>query len=688
MNIRSVTGNIKDLAGVSIPNATFSLLPETYAFGTTSSEAIFGDQVTVLADSSGDVAFDLHEGKYIGRISTTQGPKTFRLVVDSEGPWTLGRLIDASIGEITPTLIQQAFDAADAAEASATLALSAYQGRQYATRAEFVADDTYAPDDGTVVTAGGLQYVREAGADVPSALAGWVPFGAIFAEHFGATGASDSQGWQAAFNYAESQGIPFVETNLSTIDLGVNVDARGVGIIAKGAVFTSSAGRIRNMGWTEGVYQFDGNLDRDLNKHVTPPSTIEPSGMKLVFNQGGFLHVLMQGGASNGGIYARMRTGNIAAPSLPGNSLNENWEGVRTGVIIAVQDAYAYKRHTSETGTWLDFNATQAAMSDSDQIAFNTATRRSQVIGNTATFDVNVGPDCAIDIAFLGTATSGNASVSINGGAAETVNVTNPTAALIVKRFQGRRGANTVVIEHLSGNNLYVIGCNFSHINDLDSNRDYDYVSVYTQSPAYVSNENAHDYAIRSAIDDLWGGSYHGGEVALITPEWRINGKAEDPTVAGFVKAGKTVSLFQRTRIDWSTESLELANSLIFGNSQIQQSVACTGSVTADTFHPGMSGTGSTYNTVLGAVFIDDVGDLPAGQQSIGRTTRVEQIHRGTGRRLICEFTPFDILNSPVYGGMTVAPVPGTYNKIYAAPVRNTVQVVENPSWTFTRTFC
>lgn len=119
MTIRSVTGNIKDLAGVSIPNATFSLLPETYAFGATSSEAIFGDQVTVLSDSSGGVSFDIHEGKYIGRISTTQGPKTFRLVVDSEGPWTLGRLIDASIGEITPSLIQQAFDAAQDAAQSA-----------------------------------------------------------------------------------------------------------------------------------------------------------------------------------------------------------------------------------------------------------------------------------------------------------------------------------------------------------------------------------------------------------------------------------------------------------------------------------------------------------------------------------------------------------------------------------------
>ena len=120
MTIRTVTGNIKDLAGVSIPNATFSLLPETYAFGSTSSEAIFGDLRTIVADGSGDVSFDLHEGKYIGRISTSQGAKSFRLTVDSEGPWTLGRLI-GELDNITSSLAAQIFDARDEAEAAADL---------------------------------------------------------------------------------------------------------------------------------------------------------------------------------------------------------------------------------------------------------------------------------------------------------------------------------------------------------------------------------------------------------------------------------------------------------------------------------------------------------------------------------------------------------------------------------------
>ena len=118
MTVRTITGNINTLAGADIPNGTFSLVPETYVFGSTSTDVVFGDQITVTADSSGNVSFPLHEGKYIGRISTTQGSKSFRLTVDSEGPWTLGRLV-GPLGDFSPSLLSQIFDARDTAQAAA-----------------------------------------------------------------------------------------------------------------------------------------------------------------------------------------------------------------------------------------------------------------------------------------------------------------------------------------------------------------------------------------------------------------------------------------------------------------------------------------------------------------------------------------------------------------------------------------
>jgi len=62
-------------------------------------------------------------------------------------------------------------------------------GKQYETRADFVADSGYTPNDGVVVSAGGLLYVRDSTATVISDLPGWAPFGdSATPEHFGAIG--------------------------------------------------------------------------------------------------------------------------------------------------------------------------------------------------------------------------------------------------------------------------------------------------------------------------------------------------------------------------------------------------------------------------------------------------------------------------------------------------------------------
>jgi hypothetical protein len=63
-------------------------------------------------------------------------------------------------------------------------------GRQYVTRAAFVADldAGYDPAAGTVISAGGLQYVRTTGATALPGLPGWLPFGRAFPAHYDITG--------------------------------------------------------------------------------------------------------------------------------------------------------------------------------------------------------------------------------------------------------------------------------------------------------------------------------------------------------------------------------------------------------------------------------------------------------------------------------------------------------------------
>ena len=115
MAFRTITGNIKDVTGTETPGATIEVTPVSFVYGTTASEVVLADSFTVTADGSGDVSFTAHEGIYTGSVQTSKGAKRFNLVVDSEGPWTLGRLVGLA-SQFTPGLAALIFDAKDAAE--------------------------------------------------------------------------------------------------------------------------------------------------------------------------------------------------------------------------------------------------------------------------------------------------------------------------------------------------------------------------------------------------------------------------------------------------------------------------------------------------------------------------------------------------------------------------------------------
>ena len=93
-----------------------------------------------------------------------------------------------------------------------TVDLSSPTGKQYATRAAFVDDVAagYAPAEGTVVTAGGVQYRRDAGAEVLPGLPGWLPFGRLTFRHFSAACdgvTNDTSAFIATCEYASEDGV-------------------------------------------------------------------------------------------------------------------------------------------------------------------------------------------------------------------------------------------------------------------------------------------------------------------------------------------------------------------------------------------------------------------------------------------------------------------------------------------------
>ena len=218
-----VTGILTDELGTVLANTTCAVVAIDQVVGQDGGGRVSRGSI-VVTDGAGEFDADIKPGRYELVVEASapadanvKFSRIGRLTVLTTGPMTLEEALDTSFGPINPSILQQAIDAKDAAEAAAVLAQSAYQGRQYETRALFVADTDYvngadAPVDGTVVTAGGLQYVRSAGAAALPGLPGWLPFGTPTILHFGATGAGDQAvdeaAWAAAVAWADELFIP------------------------------------------------------------------------------------------------------------------------------------------------------------------------------------------------------------------------------------------------------------------------------------------------------------------------------------------------------------------------------------------------------------------------------------------------------------------------------------------------
>lgn len=516
-------------------------------------------------------------------------------------------------------------------------------------------------------------------------------------ESFGAVGdgvTDDSVAIQDCLDYANTQGFTAIKTYLPHINFSSNINFRGLGLIGGGAKYNPNGAVVTNLEFTQGLKASDGFTERDLNKPMSSEaSAIEPGDWKIVFENGGRVYCVTKGGSTKRGLITELLTGNYVAPALPSDSLNTNWELWRIVSVQSLDECIVYKRETSETGTWADFNPTLTALGiTGSSVLFNAVGRESFTIGNTITYNAKADRKGKMTVAFQMSSASDTAcEIRVDGVLYDTIDLTNPDPLLYNYEITTTPGDHTVQVTHGANTVLRVLGVNLKSIDDINSyeNDDYDAVAAYISSPSYIPRYQVCDYAFRDTIDDLWGGSYHGGETALVPAEWCLDGELIDPTVSGYIGVGRAFSVFQRTRITWSTQTLDINNSTRFGDSCWQQSIACVGEVQAKTFHNGMLGSSFAFDSLVGAGYIDDMA-LPANvdlPQLAGNSLTVQQVDRDTGKKIIAEFTPIVEYNDPDYNSMTLTNVSNSYYKLYRGFVRNTSQKIVNPSWTYAVTF-
>ncbi len=197
---------------------------------------------TATSDGSGAVSFELVPGTY--QVLELGNNIKFIMNVPDASTANFVDCVEAATVVPTPSMVQDVFDARDAAVAAAAAV-------GFTTRAEFIAWAATATTvaAGSVVPAAGLEYYKSIGATAISDTPNWLPFGDIYVDHFQentAPGTVDmTTGIQAALDYAASLGGASVRLKASTykVTATITISANKVSLIGAsmfGSVITRS----------------------------------------------------------------------------------------------------------------------------------------------------------------------------------------------------------------------------------------------------------------------------------------------------------------------------------------------------------------------------------------------------------------------------------------------------------------
>jgi len=500
---------------------------------------------------------------------------------------------------------------------------------------------------------------------------------------------NDAAAVNNAFTAADALGHTAVKSKSGTLLLGAHVNFRDIDFVGERTIVNPNGFETRNVAALQNVVI----LDRRQDKPFRSPPVIRSGGMKIIFGTSADRFFVATPGP-RGGTLIEFNKGNVVAPSVPDNSVNGSWDLWRTGIVRMIERGGCFVRRKTgtETGAWSDFTPATSVITPSAQTvdaALNLTARRSQVVGNTISFPVAADARGFVRVGFYTSGTSSAAQqIKINGVVAKTVDLTVVPGNLLIVDVPCPPGVSHMLsLEHPGdASNLYVFGANifmlqedFYHVRDV-----VDHLACYAFSPLYVGSRGASDYAFFGKTDQLWAGSYHGGETSTST-RFAIDGQVFS-MASGTIRVGKSFTIFQATNVTWpSTETLALKSETIVGDSQVQMFLTGIGDVVVETAYVGMNATQTSYQATTIPVYHGNVSlEDPA---LLGPTTIVRQIDPATGRAVTSEISEFEILNAPTDGGAVVDYATSAYAKFYPGWVHGSEQRITEIRAAFTHTF-
>lgn len=386
---------------------------------------------------------------------------------------------------------------------------------------------------------------------------------------------------------------------------------------------------------------------------------------------------------------------------------NAPWDHIRSQQIYYGQ-AFAKQGLATAImggGTWTDFSATPAQVSypsgwEASFAGYNTFTKSKTTTNAGAWIERSVqsNKNGKVRVTFLPSSIGAAFSVAVNGSV-----VYNGTTRLTVAgpRFRhvdvdiGFADSAVVRVTHAGeeGQTLNFVGWNFQRPAETDERIQYDSFALYWDGNAdYAAGVGAGDYAMSNDALGFFG-SYHGSEVALTPPVWRIDGVAVGDTAFTVEKpyVGKTIDLLEKTRI------ANMIDATVYqrwdGNSMHREVVTfdATNGIPFELkkLYLGMNGTYDAFSRVFLPFYAEGISGASHPDLLLGMTNVVAQENPTTGQ---CVYTHCNIDTgfASGKGGVFIKPTDETgssYQKVYYAWIYDTPTMVTKVSGQIIKAF-
>lgn len=395
-------------------------------------------------------------------------------------------------------------------------------------------------------------------------------------------------------------------------------------------------------------------------------NTSKPQGITLVRKtSNGLVAWCMSKGEA---ISVKVGRGNQVTPSLPSNSENNFWEFYRTTLVNKLLVGLVFVKPLPPDGV-SPSNVSPAYLGVAEGtyeefIRLQYLPLRQDTL---PLFKQIVAPDSKgnIKITFLCTPAS-PAELNVNiGGVTHTIDLRSPEPTLQHFYFTAGFSPKEVTFSSDINGTFNLVGFNLLDIKDKDSTPSdfYDGWAYYQDKDAYIYNLGASDYAIQSATNRLWAGSYHGGEKSLSEAIFVVGGKyLKHADLPDYIVSTTGVTILQETIIQWGTgESVKVNSATTIADNKIQLEGAfydCDVSVM--TAVVGMSTTSDEFTTAHAGRLIDT---KEAGVYDFGNVNAITQYNPTNGMCVDSIFSPAPLVKTN--RGLVVAQTPGAYAKVY-----------------------